>query len=261
MLAVISPAKTLDFETPSLAKSSSSPEFLNHAQKLIKKLRSLPESELSCLMSISPKLAALNEQRYKDWCLPFTKSNAKQAILAFKGDVYTGFNFEEYNEKDFAYAQNHLRILSGLYGLLRPLDLIQPYRLEMGTKLVTPEAKDLYAFWSSKLTSALNGAIRKSGNQTLINLASNEYYNVIDKQSLKGSVITPVFKDKKKDEFKVISFFAKKARGAMSDYIVRNRVSDPDGLKEFKGLGYRFNKKLTRDDNWVFTRKESPKKK
>ena len=181
--------------------------------------------------------------------------------MAFKGDVYTGFNFEEYNEKDFAYAQNHLRILSGLYGLLRPLDLIQPYRLEMGTKLVTPEAKDLYAFWSSKLTSALNGAIRKSGNQTLINLASNEYYNVIDKQSLKGSVITPVFKDKKKDEFKVISFFAKKARGAMSDYIVRNRVSDPDGLKEFKGLGYRFNKKLTRDDNWVFTRKESPKKK
>ena len=212
-------------------------------------------------MSISPKLAALNEQRYKDWPLPFTKSNAKQAILAFKGDVYTGFNFEEYNEKDFAYAQNHLRILSGLYGLLRPLDLIQPYRLEMGTKLVTPEAKDLYAFWSSKLTSALNGAIRKSGNQTLINLASNEYYNVIDKQSLNGSVITPVFKDKKKDEFKVISFFAKKARGAMSDYIVRNRVSDPDGLKEFKGLGYRFNKKLTRDENWVFTRKESPKKK
>ena len=261
MLAVISPAKTLDFETPSLAKSSSSPEFLNHSQKLIKKLRSLPESELSCLMSISPKLAALNEQRYKDWSRPFTKSNAKQAILAFKGDVYTGFNFEEYNEKDFAYAQNHLRILSGLYGLLRPLDLIQPYRLEMGTKLVTPEAKDLYAFWSSKLTSALNGAIRKSGNQTLINLASNEYYNVIDKQSLKGSVITPVFKDKKKDEFKVISFFAKKARGAMSDYIVRNRVSDPDGLKEFKGLGYRFNKKLTRDENWVFTRKESPKKK
>ena len=261
MLAVISPAKTLDFETPSLAKSSSSPEFLNHSQKLIKKLRSLPESELSCLMSISPKLAALNEQRYKDWSLPFTESKAKQAILAFKGDVYTGFNFEEYNEKDFAYAQNHLRILSGLYGLLRPLDLIQPYRLEMGTKLVTPEAKDLYAFWSSELTSALNGAIRKSGNQTLINLASNEYYNVIDKQSLKGSVITPVFKDKKKDEFKVISFFAKKARGAMSDYIVRNRVSDPDGLKEFKGLGYRFNKKLTRDDNWVFTRKESPKKK
>ena len=261
MLAVISPAKTLDFETPSLAKSSSSPEFLNHSQKLIKKLRSLPESELSCLMSISPKLAALNEQRYKDWSLPFTESNAKQAILAFKGDVYTGFNFDEYNEKDFAYAQNHLRILSGLYGLLRPLDLIQPYRLEMGTKLVTPEAKDLYAFWSSKLTSALNGAIRKSGNQTLINLASNEYYNVIDKQSLNGSVITPVFKDKKKDEFKVISFFAKKARGAMSDYIVRNRVSDPDGLKEFKGLGYRFNKKLTRDDNWVFTRKESPKKK
>ena len=260
MLAVISPAKTLDFETPSLVKSSSSPEFLDHSYKLIKKLRKLPKSELSTLMSISPKLAALNEQRYKDWNIPFTKSNAKQAIMAFKGDVYTGFDFEEYKEKDFSYAQKHLRILSGLYGLLRPLDLIQPYRLEMGTKLATPKAKDLYAFWSSTLTNALNGAIKKSGNQILINLASNEYYNVIDKQALKGAVITPVFKDKKKDDYKVISFFAKKARGAMSDYIVRNRVSEPDGLKEFKGLGYRFNQKLTSDDSWVFTRKESTQK-
>ena len=260
MLAVISPAKTLDFETPSLVKSSSSPEFLDHSYKLIKKLRKLPKSELSTLMSISPKLAALNEQRYKDWNIPFTTSNAKQAIMAFKGDVYTGFDFEEYKEKDFSYAQKHLRILSGLYGLLRPLDLIQPYRLEMGTKLTTPDTKDLYDFWSSKLTKALNVAIKKTGTQILINLASNEYYNVIDKKDLKGSVITPVFKDKKNNDYKIISFFAKKARGAMSDYIVRNRVSEPDGLKEFKGMGYRFNQKLTTDDNWVFTRKASSQK-
>ena len=163
MLAVISPAKTLDFKTPSLTNSSSCQEFLDHSQNLINKLRTLSESKLCSLMSISSKLAALNEQRYQDWSPPFTTSNAKQAIMAFKGDVYTGFTFEKYNEKDFAYAQKHLRILSGLYGLLRPLDLIQPYRLEMGTKLATPQCKDLYDFWSSTLTNTLNSAIKKSG--------------------------------------------------------------------------------------------------
>ena len=171
MLAVISPAKTLDFETPSLTNSSSCPEFLDHSQNLINKLRTLSESKLCSLMSISSKLAALNEQRYQDWSLPFTTSNAKQAIMAFKGDVYTGFTFEKYNEKDFAYAQKHLRILSGLYGLLRPLDLIQPYRLEMGTKLATPQCKDLYDFWSSTLTNALNSAIKNSGIQIMVNMA------------------------------------------------------------------------------------------
>ena len=257
MLAVISPAKTLDFETPSLTNSSSCPEFLDHSQNLINKLRTLSESKLCSLMSISSKLAALNEQRYQDWSLPCTTSNAKQAIMAFKGDVYTGFTFEKYNEKDFAYAQKHLRILSGLYGLLRPLDLIQPYRLEMGTKLATPQGKDLYEFWGSTLTNALNSAIKHSGIQILVNLASNEYYNVVDKPALRGRVITPVFKDQKRGHFKVISFFAKKARGAMSDYLVRHRISEPEGLKEFKGLGYRFNPNLTSDDNWVFTRKEA----
>ena len=217
MLAVISPAKTLDFETPSLTNSSSCPEFLDHSQKLINKLRTLSESKLCSLMSISSKLAALNKQRYQDWNLPFTTSNAKQAIMAFKGDVYTGFTFEKYNKKDFSYAQKHLRILSGLYGLLRPLDLIQPYRLEMGTKLATQQSKDLYDFWGSFLTNALNDAIKKSGVQILVNLASNEYYNAIDKTALQGRVITPIFKDHKKGDFKVISFFAKKARGAMSD--------------------------------------------
>lgn len=256
MLAIISPAKTLDFETLSLTNSSSCPEFLDHSQNLIDTLRTLPQSKLCSLMSISSKLAALNEQRYQDWSLPFTTSNAKQAIMAFKGDVYTGFTFEEYNEKDFAYAQKHLRILSGLYGLLRPLDLIQPYRLEMGTKLATPQGKNLYDFWGSKLTNALNGAIKNSGIQILVNLASNEYYNAIDKTVLQGRVITPIFKDYKNGDLKIISFFAKKARGAMSDYLVRHRINKPEGLKEFKGLGYRFNENLTKNDNWVFTRKE-----
>ena len=256
MLAIISPAKTLDFETLSLTNSSSCPEFLDHSQNLIDTLRTLPQSKLCSLMSISSKLAALNEQRYQDWSLPFTTSNAKQAIMAFKGDVYTGFTFEEYNEKDFAYAQKHLRILSGLYGHLRPLDLIQPYRLEMGTKLATPQGKNLYDFWGSKLTNALNGAIKNSGIQILVNLASNEYYNAVDKTVLQGRVITPIFKDYKNGDLKIISFFAKKARGAMSDYLVRHRINKPEGLKEFKGLGYRFNENLTKNDNWVFTRKE-----
>ncbi len=256
MVAIISPAKTIDSETPSLTNSSSCPQFLDYSQKLINKLRSFSESKLCSLMSISSKLAALNRQRYNDWSLPFTTSNSKQAIMAFKGDVYTEFTFQKYKEEDFDYAQKHLRILSGLYGLLRPLDLIQPYRLEMGTKLVTPQGKDLYDFWSSTLTNALNKTIKNSGDQILINLASKEYYNSIDKTSLEGRVITPVFKDWKNRDFKVISFFAKKARGAMSDYLVRHRINEPEALKEFKGLGYRFNPNLTKDDCWVFTRKE-----
>ena len=257
MIAVISPAKTLDFETPSLTNASSCPEFLAHSQSLINKLRTLSESKLCSLMSISSKLAALNKQRYQDWNLPFTTSNAKQAIMAFKGDVYTGFTFEKYNKKDFSYAQKHLRILSGLYGLLRPLDLIQPYRLEMGTKLATPQGKNLYDFWGSNLTNAHNDANKNSRNPDIRMTKKSENNNAVDKTALQGRVITPIFKDHKKGDFKVISFFAKKARGAMSDYLVRHRISEPEGLKEFKGLGYQFNPNLTRDDSWVFTRKEA----
>jgi len=255
MLAVISPAKTLDFETPSLTNSSSCPEFLDQSQNLINKLRTLSESKLCSLMSISSKLAALNKQRYQDWNLPFTTSNAKQAIMAFKGDVYTGFTFEKYNKKDFSYAQKHLRILSGLYGLLRPLDLIQPYRLEMGTKLATPQGKNLYDFWGSILTNALNDAIKNSGIQILVNLASNEYYNAVDKSALQGRVITPIFKDHKKGDFKVISFFAKKARGLMTRYLVENRINSPDGLSGFNYDGYKYSKSESTDQNPVFLRK------
>ena len=256
MLLVISPAKTLDFDTPANTAIASKPTMLKDSAMLIDRMREFAPDDLVNLMGVSQKIAELNTQRFMNWQMPFTKKNAKQALLAFKGDVYTGFTFDKYKEKDFAYAQRHLRILSGLYGLLRPLDLIQPYRLEMGTKLATPEGKDLYDFWSSTLTNALNEAVKSSGVQILINLASKEYYNCIDKTCLEGRVITPIFKDYKNGDFKVISFFAKKARGAMSDYLVRQRISEPEGLKKFKGLGYRFNPDLTTDDSWVFTRKE-----
>ncbi|MFT5465948.1 MAG: cytoplasmic iron level regulating protein YaaA (DUF328/UPF0246 family) [Verrucomicrobiales bacterium] len=254
MLAIISPAKTLDFDTPPFTDTATNSDFLDHSKQLIAPLRKLSEEEVGALMSISPKLAALNAQRYKDWRPPFSLDNAKQALMAFKGDVYTGFTLETYDEDDFGYAQAHLRILSGLYGLLRPLDLMQAYRLEMGTKFATKRGKDLYAFWGSIITEALNEAITASCSEVLVNLASNEYYGAVRQQLLAARVITPVFKDLKNDAYKIISFFAKKARGVMSDFMIRERIEDPDGLKKFKGMGYRFNKKMSEGDTWVFTR-------
>ncbi|MEM7013829.1 MAG: peroxide stress protein YaaA [Verrucomicrobiota bacterium] len=256
MLAIISPAKTLDYDTPPFTDTATTPDFLDHSKELIQKLKRLSEDEVGALMSISPKLAALNAQRYKEWKPPFSQDNAKQALMAFKGDVYTGFTLKEYDEDDFVYAQDHLRILSGLYGLLRPLDLMQPYRLEMGTKFANKRGKDLYEFWGSIITDALNEAIAASGSDVLVNLASNEYYNSVDPQLLNARIITPVFKDLKNDKYKIISFFAKKARGVMSDYIIRNRVEDLAKLKRFKGAGYRYNKDMSEGDTWVFTRDE-----
>lgn len=254
MLAIISPAKTLDFDTPPFTDSATTPDFLDHSKQLIASLRRLSAEEVGALMSISSKLADLNAQRYKDWRPPFTLDNAKQALMAFKGDVYTGFSLESYDEEDFAYAQDHLRILSGLYGLLRPLDLIQAYRLEMGTKFATKRGKDLYEFWSEIVTDALNEAVVASGSQVLVNLASNEYFGAVNQQLLKARIITPVFKDLKNDSYKIISFFAKKARGAMSDFMIRERVENPEGLKKFKRMGYRFSKKMSDGDTLVFTR-------
>ena len=254
MLAVISPAKTLDFESSPNTGAFSVPDFLDQSELLIERLRTLSEQELSSLMSISPKLASLNKQRYQDWHVPFSSENAKQAILAFKGDVYTGFTLDQYTGKDFDYAQKHLRILSGLYGLLRPLDFIQPYRLEMGTKLSTEQGRDLYAFWKSVLGNAMREAIKSSGENVLINLASQEYFQALDRRDLEARVITPIFKDEKNGIFKIISFHAKKARGCMSDYIIRNQISSPEGLKDFQGMGYRFNAEPSDEDNWIFTR-------
>ncbi len=256
MLAIISPAKTLDFESAPLIEEHTMPEFLDHSEKLISKLRRVSKKKLSSLMSISDDLATLNRDRYQEWSRPFTPANAKQAIMAFKGDVYTGFELDRFSRKDFDFAQSHLRILSGLYGLLRPLDLIQPYRLEMGTRLETRRGKDLYRFWGTIITDALNDAIEASGSDVLINLASQEYYGSVEDKVLNARVISPQFKDLKNGQYKVLSFFAKKARGTMTDFMIRERIKSPETLKNFTGMGYRFNPDKSNERDWVFERDE-----
>jgi cytoplasmic iron level regulating protein YaaA (DUF328/UPF0246 family) len=189
-----------------------------------------------------------------NWQMPFTKKNAKQALLAFKGDVYTGLNAETFTEDDFEFAQQHLRILSGLYGVLRPLDLIQPYRLEMGTKLTNDKGKNLYEFWDKKPTQALNKQLTSLDSSTVINLASNEYFNAIDKSGLKANIITPVFKDYKNGKYKIISFYAKKARGLMSAYIIKNKLQEPSQIKKFNVDGYYFEPQGSTENEWLFLR-------
>jgi hypothetical protein len=258
MLAVISPAKTLDFTTVAPTRKHSVPVFLEESKKLIANLREQSPSDISSLMRISSKLADLNYQRYAEWKTPFTAKNAKPAMLAFNGDVYMGLEANGYSERDFSWAQRHLRILSGLHGILKPLDLIQPYRLEMGTQLRTERGKDLYAFWGNKVTAALNCALREQTAQhkqpILINLASNEYFNVLDTKSIDARIITPTFRDLKNGRYRFMSFFAKKARGLMSSYIVKNRVSTQKALKAFDWHGYYFSDELSRGDEWVFLR-------
>ncbi|MCT8468189.1 peroxide stress protein YaaA [Chromohalobacter canadensis] len=257
MLSVISPAKTLDFETPPTTATYTQPEYLEQSAELIEILRDYSPQRLSELMGISDKLAGLNAARYAEWAPPFSPENAKPAAQAFQGDVYLGLDAPSFSEQDNQEAQNRLRILSGLYGLLRPLDLIQPYRLEMGTKLANPAGKDLYAFWRERLTKDLSRAVEESGSPVLVNLASNEYFKAIDGKGLTCRVITPVFKDEKNGQFKIISFYAKKARGLMAAWMIRQRVDDPEDLKRFDVGGYRFNSGLSDGDTWVFTRRES----
>lgn len=254
MLIVISPAKTLDYESELATTKTSQPSFLNEAETLVDELRELAPHEISKLMSISDKLGSLNFDRYQSWSRPFSKKNARQALLAFKGDVYTGIDAENFSEDDFAYAQDHLRILSGLYGLLRPLDLMQPYRLEMGTRFANSGGKNLYEFWDEKITDKLNKDLGKSGSRVLINLASNEYYKSVKPKLLNAEVITPVFKEKKGDSYKVVSFLAKKARGVMTAWILQNQVEEPSDIKKFRKDGYRFNKAMSSANEWVFTR-------
>lgn len=256
MLSVISPAKTLDFETSPSTTLHSQPDYLEHSQRLIEILRDYSPQRLSDLMGISDKLAGLNAARFAEWQPPFDLDNAKQAAQAFQGDVYVGLEADRFDDDDNAFAQDHLRILSGLYGLLRPLDLIQPYRLEMGTRLPNPAGKDLYAFWKGTLTAGLDQAVAASGTPVLINLASNEYFKAIDVKKLKAEVVTPVFKDAKNGQYKIISFYAKKARGLMSAWIVRQRLDDAEGLKDFDVAGYRFNPAMSEANTLVFTREE-----
>ena len=254
MLAIISPAKRLDFESPAATRKHTQPGFLEESGELIDELRQLAPPDIADLMGISSKLADLNAERYATWRTPFSRKNARQAILAFKGDVYMGLDAETYTERDFTWAQKHVRILSGLHGLLKPLDLIQPYRLEMGTKLTTRRGTDLYGFWDGKVTAALNEAIAAQKQPLLINLASNEYFNVLDAGRIDARIITPTFKDLKNGRYKFISFFAKKARGLMTSYIVKNRVSTLKALRAFDWQGYRFCAAQSSADEWVFLR-------
>ena len=256
MLHVISPAKTLDFETPPITRHFTQPQFLDHARQLIDELRPLNPQQVSELMDISEKLGVLNAQRFLDWQLPFTTENAKQAVLAFKGDVYTGMQADRFSSQDLAWAQQRLRILSGLYGLLRPLDLIQPYRLEMGTHFANSRGKNLYEFWGNRLTEQLNRELAQAPQPLLVNLASNEYWGAVQARHLSGEVITPTFKDRKNGQYKIISFFAKKARGMMSAWIIQQRLDQAEGLKDFNSAGYRYNPAMSSAREWVFTREE-----
>ncbi|MDT8895372.1 peroxide stress protein YaaA [Halomonas sp. I1] len=256
MLSVISPAKKLDFETPATTSRHTQPDYLDHSQTLIDILRDLSPQQISELMGVSDKIAGLNAARFAEWHTPFTPDNAKPAAQAFQGDVYVGLEADRFDDTDNAFAQDHLRILSGLYGLLRPLDLIQPYRLEMGTKLTNPAGKDLYAFWRDELTTALDRAVADSGSAVLVNLASNEYFKSIDAKRLSARVITPVFKDEKNGQYKMISFYAKKARGLMAAWMIRQRLEDPEALKAFDVAGYRFDAAMSDGDTLVFCRDE-----
>ena len=254
MLMVISPAKTLDFDSPLATTRNSQPRFLDQSQQLINELQKLAPHDISNLMSVSDKIGTLNFDRFQAWQQPFDQDNARAAVLAFKGDVYTGMQAESFNAGDFTFAQKHLRMLSGLYGLLRPLDLIQAYRLEMGTKLSNEKGKNLYAFWDEKITEKINTQLTDMSSDTLINLASNEYFKVVKPKLLEARIITPVFKDFKNGQYKVISFFAKKARGKMASYIIKNRLTKAADLKGFNDNGYTFNERLSEGDQWVFTK-------
>ena len=253
MLFVISPAKNLDFETPATTKTASQPRYLAQSTKLITQLKKLSVQEVASLMSLSDKLAGLNLSRFQSWETPFNADNAKQAMLAFNGDVYTGLDATTLDEADLTFAQQHLRILSGLYGVLKPLDYMQPYRLEMGTKLANTAGKDLYDFWGDELTQSLI-AEPAFADKVLINLASNEYFKAIKTKQLNARIITPIFKDAKNGQYKIISFYAKKARGLMSRYIIDHKITEPEAIKEFDREGYYFSEAQSKGDEWVFLR-------
>ena len=256
MLILISPAKTLDYQSPLATTRYTQPELLEYSQELISIARQLTAPQIGKLMSISDKLADLNATRFHDWHPDFTPQNARQAILAFKGDVYTGLQAETLTEDDFDFAQRHLRMLSGLYGVLRPLDLMMPYRLEMGIKLENPKGKDLYSFWGDKITQKLNEALEQQGDDVVVNLASDEYFKAVKPAKLHGALIKPVFLDEKNGKYKVISFYAKKARGLMSRFIIKNRLTRSEQLVDFNLEGYAFDEAASQGNELVFKRPE-----
>ncbi len=253
MLVVVSPAKNLDFDTQVPVSEYTQPSLLD---TLAQECKALTPADLSSLMKISDKLATLNANRFAEFSTPFTPDNARQALFAFNGDVYTGLDAQSLSEDDIAYAQQHLRILSGLYGVLRPLDLMQAYRLEMGTKLANSRGKNLYEYWGDTVTTEINKALAAQGDNVLVNLASNEYFKSVKPKQVDGMIITPVFKDKKNGQYKIISFFAKKARGLMARYILQNKVEDVAGLKAFDTAGYYFSEEQSTETELVFLREE-----
>lgn len=254
MLMVISPAKTLDYSSAPVIARHTLPEHLDHAAELVAQLRELTPAQIAQLMSLSDKLAGLNAARYAEWSPAFTPANAKQALLAFRGDVYTGLDADSFDANDFDFAQQHLRILSGLYGVLRPLDLMQAYRLEMGTKLANLRGKDLYAFWGERINAWLDAALDAQGDRVLLNLASNEYFSAVRHKTLDARIIDTEFRDLKNGQYKIISFHAKKARGLMARYVIKHRLRDPEALKGFDLAGYRYSAEHSGADTLVFLR-------
>jgi uncharacterized protein len=254
MLILLSPAKSLDYEAPLLTTKATLPRLASHSGELIDELKALSPEAIAKLMHISPKLAELNHARFQNYHPSFTAANSRQAILAFTGDVYQGMALADWSPADFAYAQQQIRILSGLYGVLRPLDRMQPYRLEMGTKFNNARGDNLYQFWGSTITELLNKDLKASDSGLVVNLASNEYFSSVKPKELKGQLVTPIFKDEKNGTYKIISFYAKKARGMMADFIVRNQAQAAEDLKAFNTGGYQFNAKASDANTPVFLR-------
>lgn len=257
MLALISPAKDLDFASPTLELKPSQPRLAEHTQALMTHLKQAAVADVAQMMHLSEKLALLNYTRFQSWRWPQPKKHVRQALWAFNGDVYQGLQARTWQQPDVEFAGRHMRILSGLYGLLRPMDAILPYRLEMGTSLATERGKDLYQFWGDLVTDLVNKDLKAEGSGVLINLASQEYFKVIKTKRVAGRIIEPVFKEYHgpSDSYKIVSFFAKRARGRMCAYIVNNRLTQPEQLKTFDADGYGFNAAFSSTDQWVFTRR------
>ncbi|MHA3080029.1 peroxide stress protein YaaA [Acinetobacter sp. ANC 5502] len=256
MLALISPAKTLDYETALPSSNFTQPRLLDQSEQLIEVCRELSASQLASLMSVSEKIAQLNVARFQDWQTEFDFANARQAIFAFKGDVYTGLDAYALNDPQLDFAQQHLRMLSGLYGLLRPLDLMMPYRLEMGTKLHNPRGSNLYEFWGKRITNLIQQDLQQANSNILLNLASDEYYKAVKESELDVQIVKPVFLDQKNGKYKVISFYAKKARGLMARFVIEQKIQQVEDLKAFNSEGYYFDAENSNAKELVFKREE-----
>jgi cytoplasmic iron level regulating protein YaaA (DUF328/UPF0246 family) len=257
MIILMNSSKTLDFQQKARISKHTSPELEKDAGQLVKQLKKLSAADFSKLLKTSEKLTELNIQRYANWQTQAKKSNAKQALLAFRGDIYSGMDVDDYKIKDFNFAQKHVRILSGLYGILRPLDLIQPYRLEMATQLATARGKNIYDFWRTRINEILKALLKQEKSGVLVNLCSQEYFKAVKSDLLDVKVITPAFKEFKDGSYRFVTIYAKKARGLMCNFIIQNHLNRLEDLKLFNAAGYQFNKNISSDTEYVFTRGES----